>query len=366
MEAPHIPEIPRALFYDHLTKTAGGERFPFSGSIELTACCNLNCVHCYMTVPESAEAQSEAMLDRDEWADLLDQLASAGCVWLLLTGGEPLLHRDFPEIYAAAIRKGFLITLFTNATLLNRSVADCIAEQPPVSIEVTCYGSTAATYERITGVRGSHARFLQGLDLLLERDLAVKLKTMVMTLNRHELPDMKSFAEQRGLDFRFDPIVNLRLDGDIAPAEFRIPPSEVVSLDMSDSRRMAGWMKFCGERLGAIPDNDYLFECGAGLRDFHIDAYGRLSACMMARRPIYDLRRGSFREGWTEFLPAVRAQRRTRHERCRACELRDLCENCPGVAMIEVGDPELPVPYLCEVAHLRARRFGLDRIREAV
>jgi len=55
---------------------------------------------------------------------ILDEVADAGCLWLLITGGEPLLRPDFRDIYMYAKRKGFLITLFTNGTLLDADIAD--------------------------------------------------------------------------------------------------------------------------------------------------------------------------------------------------------------------------------------------------
>ena len=106
-----------------------------------------------------------------------------GCRWLLLTGGEPFLRPDFLDIYTNANKKGLLLTLFTNGTLLTPRSADLLAERRPFAIEITLYGATQQTYERITGIPGSYARCRRGIDLLLERNLPLKLKTMVMTLN---------------------------------------------------------------------------------------------------------------------------------------------------------------------------------------
>jgi radical SAM protein with 4Fe4S-binding SPASM domain len=82
---------------------------------------------------------------------------------------------------------------------------------------------------------------------------------------------------------------------------------------------------------------------------------------MMARRPNYDLRSGTFAEGWHDFMPQVLAQTWTRETPCRDCELMTLCGQCPGWAQMETGDQEAPVAYLCEIGHLRAEAFGLDR-----
>ncbi|MBW2031572.1 MAG: radical SAM protein [Deltaproteobacteria bacterium] len=152
--------------------------------------------------------------------DMLDQVAEEGCLWLLITGGEPLIRKDFTDILASAKKKGFLITLFTNGTLLTGERADYLAEWSPLSIEISLYGASSDTHDRITGVPGACRNTLKGIELILERKLPLELKTVVMTRNRHELFQMKELAEGLGLKFRLDPVINPRLDGSMAPCNF--------------------------------------------------------------------------------------------------------------------------------------------------
>src|SRR5439155_23363128 len=116
-------------------------------------------------------------LTRDDHFRILDELANTGCLWMLYTGGEIFARRDFLEIYGYAKRKGFLITLFTNGTLITARVADILAVARPFSIEITLYGRTRETYEQLTGIPGSFDKCMRGIDLLLERGLPLKLKT---------------------------------------------------------------------------------------------------------------------------------------------------------------------------------------------
>ena len=145
-------------------------------------------------------------------------MAEAGCLWLLYTGGETFLRPDFLDIYTYAKKKGFLITLFTNGTLITPEIADYLAEWRPFSIEVTIYGRTRETYERVTGVAGSYERCLRGIRLLAEQRLPLKLKTMAFSVNRHELDAMKQFAGALGAEFRFDAMLNPRIDCSQEPA----------------------------------------------------------------------------------------------------------------------------------------------------
>ena len=168
-------------FSEWLHRKVGDQRIPISGSLEVTLRCNLRCQHCYIP-GERRLSRKERELSLGEIQRILDEITDAGCLWLLLTGGEPLLRRDFLDIYTYAKRKGLLLTFFTNGTLVTRRIADHLAEWRPFNIEITLYGATQETYERVTGIPGSYTRCRRGIDLLLERNLPLGLKTMVMTL----------------------------------------------------------------------------------------------------------------------------------------------------------------------------------------
>ena len=359
MDCPHIPEIGFGEFSRRLNEKMAGRRIPFSGSAELTFRCNLRCRHCYVAGGNHPRAARQE-LPADEWRSILDQIADEGCLWLLLTGGEPLTRPDFADLYLYAKRKGFLLTLFTNGTLLTPRTADLLAEWRPFAVEITLYGRTQATYERVTGVPGSHARCMRGVELLMERGVPLRLKTMLLTLNQHELWDIKAYAEGLGVQFRFDPMVNAGLDGARQPMDLRLPPEDILKFDMADATRWADWRDFWQRLRDVRPDPRYLYTCGAGLRTFHVDPYGRLGACIMSRAQTYDLRQGTFRAGWRDFLYGVRYQPAIKDHRCRQCNLHALCGHCPAWGCLEHGEPEEPVEFLCRVAHLRAEALEPD------
>ena len=96
MSGRAIPEVPYGEFSERVHRRAavhGGGRSPVTGSVELTYRCNLRCAHCY--IPHRS---GRGELSTDEWKGLLDQVAEAGCLYLLVTGGEPFLRRDALEL----------------------------------------------------------------------------------------------------------------------------------------------------------------------------------------------------------------------------------------------------------------------------
>jgi radical SAM protein with 4Fe4S-binding SPASM domain len=341
----------------------GGRRVPLAGTIELTRRCNNRCGHCYNNLPASDRQGLAEELRTDELIHILDETAAAGCVWLLLTGGEIFLRPDFREIYTHAKQNGLLVTLFTNGTLITPEMADFLANQRPFSIEITLYGATRGTYERVTGNPGSFKQCLRGIGHLRDRGLPLNLKATVSTLNCHEIQAMKRYVENDlGMPFRFDAQLNARCDRSPGPLNVRLSPEEVVQLDLADPERAEALRDFARRRHGhgaGDKKGDFLYPCGGGAHSFAIDPYGRLRACAISPAEGFDLRSGSFQEGWGRFLARLRERKIDRDTKCLMCTLQELCGMCPANGELECEDPQQPVDFLCRVTHLRAYALGI-------
>jgi radical SAM protein with 4Fe4S-binding SPASM domain len=111
--------------------------------------------------------------------------------------------------------------------------------------------------------------------------------------------------------------------------------------------------------LPEVAEERMLYECGGGVNTFAIDPYGDLSICVLSHFDRYNVREGTVREGWEQFLRKVRMRRISRVTKCTRCALKSLCGSCAANAELETGDPEAPVDFLCKTAHLRAEVFGV-------
>jgi radical SAM protein with 4Fe4S-binding SPASM domain len=196
----------------------------------------------------------------------------------------------------------------------------------------------------------------------MERGLPLKLKTVGTRINAHEVVAMRAFAEQElGVEFKFDSLLNPRIDCSQAPLEVRLSPEEVVALDLHWPK-MASEYRQLLERSFSSPaeSSKTVYVCGGGVKSFAIDPYGHMSICVISHRETYDIRKGSVREGWDQFLLKVRQRERTRPTKCDTCRIQSVCSTCPATGELETGDPESPVDFLCEVAHLRAMALGFE------
>ena len=92
-----------------------------------------------------------------------------------------------------------LVTVFTNGTMVTDEIIEAFTELPPFEVEISLYGATAGTYESVTRVPGSYEKCLRGIRGLLDNGIRVNLKTMLMTVNRHEFAAMENIAKDFGV-----------------------------------------------------------------------------------------------------------------------------------------------------------------------
>ena len=336
-------------FGARLAAAAGSARVPLAGSMELTFRCNLRCVHCY--IPDFS---GRGEMTTGEITRILSEAADEGCLWMLLTGGEVLLRRDFEAIYRHAKRAGLLVTVFSNGTLFDERIADLMAEYPPFGLEFTLYGLDDATYRKVTGFDGRWEKVDRAVRLAADRRLKLTLKAIAMDALVDDIPRMREYAAAHGVPFRFDGTIHGRLDGSLAPAAARSTPETLVGWDAADPKRLGDWMKFYLQFVKTATPTPKLLSCGAGLQSFHVDPRGRLLSCEALPLDAYDLRAGSFREGWHGPTAAVRTRDAGARNVCVACPLKSLCDRCPATALMETGSPDGWVPYYCETTHRRA------------
>jgi MoaA/NifB/PqqE/SkfB family radical SAM enzyme len=349
-------ELTDREYLSEMSKKIASLRIPYSGSFEITQRCNLRCAHCYLGHKRDDNGDSAQELKTDKIFSILDEITESGCLYLLITGGEPLLRNDFPEIYRRAKENGLVVTVFTNATLVTDEIASLFSELSPLAVEATLYGATEETYEKITRIRGSFEKCVSGIERLINCGVDLRLKTMLMSLNSHEFHQIRDMAKSYGVKFRLDPAISPMLDGNPSPIELRLAPHEAVEQEFSDPERLKNWISFY-ERFRDVPATNLLYDCGAGLSSFYIDACGDLRPCLMTGQYGYNLTTGSFKEGWYEFIPSIRKRKAPPGFACKNCSDHLFCGCCPGFFFLETGSETEPVDYLCELGRRRFEKI---------
>ncbi len=356
-------------FYGFLLEQRKGMQ-PLSGQLELTYRCNLNCIHCYLGEHCGFQFSAEKKeLSLRDWQKIIGQLHREGCLMLTLTGGEPLLRRDFFSIYEYAKQKGFLINIFTNGLLLDDISIDLLKRLSPHSIEMTLNGISKRTYESVTRIPGSFEKAMEVIKKLAKAKLPLSLKVNGLKQNKHEITKIKTFTEKLlGKNkFKFDSSILPRwkrpgVTGDFSPdpTKLRLSPKEIREIEEKDPdmRLLRQESLNSGPNLKRLPE--YLYHCNSWQSHFFINPYGRLRFCCISEKYSTDLTEHSFSHGFYKEFPRIYKERfrfnRREASECIYCNLRSLCQNCPAKAFLETGDEERQVSYYCEIAKMMAQR----------
>ncbi len=345
---------------------AARERLPVAGGFDLTSRCNFRCTHCYLGHLTGQTRAEAAEMSASEILDLMDQAADAGCLQVLLTGGEPLLRDDFVEIYLAAKRLGLLVTVFTNGSLVDERHLDLFTEYPPHEVEVSVYGMSEATYARVTGAP-AFGRVMRAVEALVERGVRVGLKTMILRDNAGDIADLEDRARSLGVSFRVDPVITPRLDGDRTPLEQRVDAEVAAAIEMQVEGYRTEMARFYHEHSDAVASAETsrkLYMCGAGRSSFHVDSRGLVHPCEMS--PIaYDSRRLGFARSWEAVKSAVDQAVWEGAGGCAGCSLVLLCGYCPALFALEGGSPAEPPSYLCRLGESRHALVGREKLEVA-
>jgi radical SAM protein with 4Fe4S-binding SPASM domain len=334
-----------------LLRRAAANRQPAHGTFELTSRCNLACRMCYIRDTASVKTAAAAEPPAAAWLGLARQAANAGMVFLLLTGGEIFLRRDFFEIYEPLTRMGLVLALYTNGTLITREVAAHLARAPASRTEITIYGATAATSEAVTGVAGSFAACTAGIEALVSHGVPLALKTTLTRQNAHELEAMRRMAGDWGVPFSASWLLSRRPDGAASGADdCRLSAAEGLALEATDRASADEGTELSLKDAG--PGGHDNFYCRAGRAAFVINAAGDMNVCSLLARPAARPLETGFPEAWEQVGRYVEAAPPASSE-CRACDALLYCGRCPAWSMMETGTLTEPVSYLCEIARAR-------------
>jgi len=174
----------------------------------MTERCNARCVHCDIWKNRGQEDSPTP----EEWKRALSDIrAWLGWVRVTLTGGEALLRVSTLDVLAHGARIGLLMELLTHGYWHDQSRVEAAARANPWRITISLDG-LGATHDRVRGREHFFERTSRTIDTLLrvrrEEGLrfTIRLKTVVMSYNMHELEALARFATRDGMDIFFQPI----------------------------------------------------------------------------------------------------------------------------------------------------------------
>ncbi len=166
---------------------------PLSFGLLLTARCNLSCPHCCTSL--NLEKKE---LSLTEIESIIEELKVLKVFSVFISGGEPLVRKDFFKILGLIRHHPFEIRLCTNCTLINRDNVKLLGSPKGLKIRTSIDGANEKTNDIIRG-KGSFKATLNGIKVLKDEGFVVYSRTTVSKINLSELNEIGHLAREIGL-----------------------------------------------------------------------------------------------------------------------------------------------------------------------
>ena len=328
---------------------------PLSSTFEITGCCNFSCKMCYV---HNCAVTNENDLTTAQWKAIADELKRAGVLFLLITGGEPLLRSDFAEIYEYAKKCGFEVSVNTNGSLITDEHIELFKKYPPARVNVSLYGAKEETYFAFTGTEGNCEKVKNNIIKLKNNGVQTKVNMSVTNFNKNDMEKVHAFTKENDLHLQCACYMfpAARLNRDNCRPSAKEAAENAVRYDLL--RYTEEEMK---NRIEAINSLDlskfgeaYRTEdcdpmlCRGGTASCWITHEGNLTPCGMMPTPSVSLKTTDFEEAW-KYINEESKKIRLPGE-CKNCPLRSLCEMCAASCYAETGSYSQKGEYMCEKA----------------
>lgn len=307
--------------YDSLRKIAYDNNIPFSVTIELLTECNLRCKHCYIPNHDNDGLNTGAIIR------ILHELKELGTLSIILTGGEIFLRKDIFEIIEVARNLHFRVFLLSNATLLDEDKIKRLANLHISEFSVSVYSMKDSIHDSITKVSGSLKNTIDNVLIMKKYGIKVKFKTPLMKDNKLEYKELKEFCDKNGFEHEISHIITSKNNSDDSTHSLRVEQDDLMTIlkDIDQPRVLD--INF------GIHDEI----CSIIYYNFYIDSQGDAYPCNSFFYKIGSIFESSIKDIWenSSQLKKVRSITRKDLKECTDCNLKSICNRCPGLALLE-------------------------------
>lgn len=342
-------------------------KLPINVGFELTPYCNFNCKMCYI---HDLNLRSP-YLKKEKWIEFAKQAKELGVLFILLTGGEPLVHPEFKEIYRELKNMGMVLTLNTNASLIDEKMADFFKEDLPRRINISLYGTTNEIYEELCEIKNGFDKVDKAIQLLKERNVPIKINIIANTLNYDNLDEMYEYCRKNNLTVEANSYLYEPIRKEKGKQQYRLEPSkmaianvkwdeyrfskEIMEIRCNDAKNIL-------ENYQAPTTNETMsLQCRAGTSSFWICWNGNAIPCVNIPTTQVSLLRHTMEEAWNQILQETSNIKVSK--KCHECLLRRFCQSCGAIAYHENKKfDEIPT-VICETT-LEQVKILASRVNE--
>lgn len=368
-EMEGIVNMEKTLFMDASTR-----RIPINGSVELLPLCNMNCDMCYVRLSKTEMEKKGGLTTISHWLSIARQMQKSGVLFLLLTGGEPLMYPDFKQLYLELLNLGMILTINTNGTLIDEAWAEFFGKHKPRRINITLYGADEQAYSTLCHYPGGYDKVLKAVQLLKEQNVDVKLSSSITKANQQDVERMAAIGDELGVPVRMDTYMMPAIREREKPydQQSRLDPilaarARITALKCEMKEEL--FSNFAKEAVNRVDTTEEIetvpgkMSCFAGKCSFTINWQGMMRPCVILHEPEISVFEVGFEEAWRYI--AEETERIWLNAKCSSCRLRSLCRTCAASALLEEGRYDAVPEYMCQYAkesyRLLCKEINMDK-----
>lgn len=332
--------------YEYFQRKAMKSHSLFQIEIDVTSKCNANCPFCFQGDHNHA-ARDEMPLEMI--TNLLDDLREMGTYYIGFSGGEPFARDDFLDILEAAKKRGFRVSLITNAMLLSKEKINRLCELGIERVTVSFHSIHQDTYIKSFAINNPNLYFvaLNNIDYMLKRNISLGVAITVTKDSIQDLGDTTKYFLNLGLQEQ-DINYNLLLRGQREIEELMPKESDIIYKRDYLSKKIDG------------SNSDITLLCAAGIYSCSIDAFGNVYPCTFFNTSAGNLYNQSLREIWetSHLLKIIRSFREEMFEKCASCSNKGKCHLCIATNLNETNNIFEPSNSFCESRKARLKMYA--------
>lgn len=348
---------------DYLYRKASARKIPLGAAFELSPVCNFACKMCYLRkTAAQIKAEGKRIRNWTEWLELAEACRKEGTLYLLLTGGEPFLYPHFRELYLRLHEMGFILSINTNGTLIDAKALEWLKGAAPARVNVTLYGASEETYQRVCGHPEGFERAANAIRMLKEAGIPVVINVSMIPENACDLEKIIAFGKELEINTRVATYMFPPVRRTPESSDSRFSPETAAQMYQRKMRCLLSEDGYWAELSKQLEQTEQapkdaedwgyhqeFMRCRAGRSSFWVSWDGTMTACGLTPFPVQVMPfQRPFRECWLELTDLVRSIPVLRE--CAGCTYRAVCNPCAAMLYAETGDVNRRAPYLCEMS----------------
>lgn len=328
----------------------------FDFQINITTRCNEQCLHCY--IPHKDKGYD---IDPTLFRDALDELAEMGTVSVTISGGECMLHKEFPELLCYARQKDFSISILSNATLLTSELIIELQRANIRQLQTSLYSMSAKEHDAITMLPGSLDKTLTNIEKMVAANIPIEINCPVLQGNYRSVKDVLAWAQDRHIPAGPTLVIMGRSDCDTNNLSHRATIEQIGEL--LEGLNETGFLNSAvTDKSSAVYQENET--CGVGWDKLCMGHDGNVCPCAgWERYCLGNIRKESIRSIWkdSEKLRALRKMTMQSFPQCNDCTAQDYCTVClVRNANENNGDMFAQCKHVCKVAFLLRKHFAAN------